>query len=120
MKDKVIIKDLMVRGILGINPEERINKQDIVVNVVMETDIKEASKSDNIEHALNYRSVAKEIIDIVHKTEYFLIERLIDDIARMIFKDFTPDAVTIRIEKPGALRFAESVGLEIFRTRDDY
>lgn len=120
MKDKVLIKDLMVRGILGINPEERINKQDIVINVVMETDIRKASLSDNIVDAVNYRSVTKKIIDIIHSTEYFLIEKLSDSIIKMIFKEFDPETILLRIEKPGALRFAKSVGVEVFRTSDNY
>lgn len=117
MKDKIFIKDLLIRSIIGINPDERVEQQDIVVNVIMEASIHKASQSDDISDAVNYRSVSKDIIAIVESSSYFLVEKLISIIATHILENYSVDAVTVRVEKPGALRFSQSVGIEIYREK---
>jgi FolB domain-containing protein len=118
--DKIIIKDLLVRGIVGVNPDERTKKQDVVVNVVMHVDTRQAGASDDIEEAVNYRTVSKRVIEHVEETSRYLVESLASDIARIIVTEFEVARVQVRIEKPGALRYAQSVGVEIERTPDDY
>jgi FolB domain-containing protein len=118
--DKIIIKDLLVRGIVGINPEERENRQDILINLVVLTDIRRAALSDDIEDAVNYRTMSKRIIEHVETSADFLVEKLATDIARLVLSEFRPAQVTVRVEKPGALRFARSVGIEIVRTAADF
>lgn len=117
--DKIIIKDLLLRGIIGINPEERVKQQDILINVVMFADINKAAGSDDIEDAVDYKTVTKRIIQHVEASSDFLVEKLVTDIARLVFEVNDKVAkVQVRVEKPGALRFAESVGIEIERTRE--
>jgi FolB domain-containing protein len=118
--DKIIIKDLLLRGIIGINPDERTNEQDILVNVILYTDIRRAAFSDSIQDAVNYRSVTKRIIEHVAASSDFLVEKLVTDIARLILLEYNVERVVARVEKPGALRFAQSVGIEIERTRADF
>ncbi len=119
-RDKVIIRNLMVRGILGINEEERRNRQDILVNIVMEADIRPAAVSDSIEDAVNYRSVAKAVIAHIEAGRPMLVERLVQELAQICFEsDERVQAVDVTVEKPGAVRFAESVGVSIHRTRED-
>jgi FolB domain-containing protein len=119
--DKIIIKDLLVRGILGINPEEREKLQDILINVVLYADIRQAAATDAIEDAVNYRSITKRIIDHVDASSDFLVEKLVTDLARIILcENEQVTRVQVRVEKPGALRFARSVGIEIDRTREDF
>lgn len=119
--DKIIIKDLLLRGILGINPDERVKRQDILVNVVLYADIRAAAASDAIEDAVNYKTITKKVIKRVEEGSDFLVEKLVSDIARMILSEH-PDVqkVLVRVEKPGALRFADSVGVEIERSRADF
>lgn len=118
--DRVLIRDLMVRGILGINPEERVNRQDILVNATLWADTRSAAKSDSIEDAVNYRSAAKAIINHIENGEPMLVERLVAELAKICFEmDNRIQAAEITVEKPGALRFAASVGVSIFRTRDE-
>lgn len=119
--DKIIIKDLLLRGIVGINPDERIKKQDILVNVIMYTDIRSAAISDKIEDAVNYKLVTKRIIQLVEvETANFLVEKLVTDIARLILTENQQVVkVQVSVEKPTALRYARSVGIEIERTRSD-
>lgn len=118
--DKIIIRDLLLRGIIGINPDERVNKQDILINMVVFADIRKAAASDDIADAVNYKSITKRIIRHVEESSDFLVEKLVSDIARIVITEFGVERVQVRLEKPGALRFAESVGIEIERTRADF
>lgn len=118
--DKIIIRDLLLRGIIGINPEERVNMQDILINIVLYADISQAAASDNIEDAVNYKSITKRVIKHVESSSDQLVEKLVTDIARIILTEFPIKRVQVRVEKPGALRFTESVGIEIDRSRADF
>lgn len=119
--DKIIIKDLLMRGIIGINPDERVKRQDILVNIILYADISRAAATDDIEHAVNYKTISKQVIDRVEEGSDFLVEKLVTDLARMILTDHPAvQKVQVRVEKPGALRFAQSVGIEIERTRADF
>ena len=118
--DKIEIKDLLVRGILGINPDERKNRQDILINVIMWADTRPAALSDRIEDAVNYRTVSKSIIEHIENGQPMLVERLVAEIVRICFEaDARVEAVEARVEKPTALRFARSVGVTIYRTRTE-
>lgn len=118
--DKILIKDLLLRGIIGINPEERVNKQDILINMVIFADIRKAAASDDIKDAVNYKSITKRIIAHVEESPDFLVEKMVTDIARIVITEFGVERVQVRLEKPGALRFADSVGIEIERTKADF
>ena len=118
--DQIIIKDLLLRGIIGINNDERVNKQDILINIVMYADTRAAAKSDNIDDAINYRTITKRIVRHVEGSSDFLVEKLVNDIARIILIEYSVERVIVRLEKPGALRFARSVGIEVDRHRSDY
>lgn len=117
--DKIIVKDLLLRGIIGINDDERVNRQDILINLTMYADTRPAAASDQIEDAVNYRTITKRIIQHVESSADFLVEKLVADIAHIILTEFNIEKVRVRVEKPGALRFAESVGIEIERSRMD-
>ncbi len=119
MNDIIEIRDLQLRTIIGINPEERVNLQDVIVSLRLRTDIRAAARSDDIEDAVNYRSLTKEVIDLVEGSRYLLVERLATEIARVCLKDERVSWVRVRLEKPGALRFTRSVGVTIERTRED-
>ncbi len=118
--DKIIIKDLLLRGIIGINPDERVKKQDILLNIVMYHDISPAAASDDIADAANYKEISKRVIEFVEGSSFLLVERLVTEIARLILTEYPISRVTVRVEKPGALRFAKSVGIEIDRRREDF
>ncbi|WP_420629426.1 dihydroneopterin aldolase [Candidatus Leptofilum sp.] len=118
--DKIIIRDLLLRGIIGINPDERVKLQDILINMVIWADIRQAANSDTIEDAVDYKSITKRVIQHVEESSDFLVEKLVTDLARIVITEFGVERVMVRVEKPGALRFAESVGIEIERTRADF
>ena len=118
--DRVLVRDLLLRGIVGINPEERVKKQDILVNLVMHADLRAAGLSDDIDDCVNYRSVTKAVIAHVEESSWLTVEKLAAEIARLVLVDFGVREVEVRVEKPTALRFARSVGVEIVRTRADF
>lgn len=120
MADKIIISDLLLRGVLGFNDWEREVKQDILVNLTLFTDVRIPGASDRPEDILNYRSVTKAVIAYVEGTPHALVETLATDIARICVMEYGAERVSVRVEKPGALRFARSVGVEIERERADF
>ncbi|MEJ5241379.1 MAG: dihydroneopterin aldolase [Anaerolineales bacterium] len=115
--DKVFIKDLLVRGIIGINDWERREPQDILINIVLFTDTRRAAVSDRIEDCVNYRTVAKKVQAHAERAERWTVEALANDLARLCLEEPGVQRVIVRVEKPGAVRFAASVGVEIERER---
>ena len=118
--DQIHIKDLLVSGIIGINPDERINKQDILVNATLWVDTRVAAASDDIVDAVNYRTITKAIIAHVEAGEPMLVERLVQEIADICLSDSRVEKARVTVEKPGALRHARTVGITIVRTSVDH
>ena len=118
-EDRILIKDLLLRGIIGINDWEREKPQDILINVTLFGDLRPAGESDDIADAVNYRTITKQIIQHVDSSQRFTVEALAADIARICLEAQGVERTRVRVEKPGALRFARSVGVEIERQRSD-
>ncbi|MBE0410973.1 MAG: dihydroneopterin aldolase [Anaerolineales bacterium] len=114
--DQIIIKDLLARGIIGINEWERNSPQDILLNIILFTDTSQAAKSDDISSSVNYRTIAKKALEVAETAHRFTVEALADDIAQLCLKESGVLKVRVRVEKPGAARFARSVGVEIERS----
>ena len=116
MTDRIEIKDLLLCTIIGINDEEREKQQDVVINVILETDTRPAARSDDIVQAVNYRTIAKQIIDLVENSRYFLVETMAEEIATICLSHESVERARVSVDKPGALRFARSVGVTIERS----
>ena len=116
--DQIFIKDLLIRGVIGITDREREQPQDILVNIVIFTDISSAGKSDKVEESVNYRTVAKKVLVHVEKVQRYTVEALATDITELVLAEPNVDSVRVRVEKPGAVRFSKSVGVEIERKRN--
>ena len=119
MNDRIQIQDLLLRTIIGINEEERRNRQDVLINITLYADTRAAGASDDIEDAVNYRTITKQVIKRVEESSFSLVEKMAAEIAAICLGELRVEAVDVRVEKPGALRFARSVGVEIHRTRSD-
>lgn len=115
--DKIYIRDITLRCIIGIFPEERREKQDIIINVLMHADISRAARSDRLEDTVDYKAVKLRIIDLVEKSKFMLVERLAQAVADICLEPPLVQRATVTIDKPGALRFARSVAVEITRQR---
>lgn len=118
--DKIHVRDLLLRTIIGVDPDERENRQDVIINMTLYVDTRQAGETDKIRHTVNYRSVTKRIIQHVETSDYYLVEALANSIARIVLTEFPVERVRVMVEKPGALRFARSVGVEVERERGDF
>lgn len=118
MIDEIQIKDLALRTIIGITPDERRDRQDVVINITLYVDTRVAGQSDDVGQTVNYRTVTKRVIQMVETTAFNLVEKLAAEIARICLEDERVERVRVTVEKPGALRFARSVGITIERTRE--
>lgn len=115
--DQIIISDLVARGIIGINPWEREKRQEILINVVLFGDLVHAGETDDLQFSINYSSVAKKLLAHAESIQRFTVEALAADLARLCLEEAGVQKVRVRVEKPGAVRFARSVGVEIEREK---
>ena len=116
--DRIYIKDLLLRCIIGINEDERVKKQDVIINITLYADLSEACQSDSIEDTVNYKKIKDRVVESVEESSFFLIEKMAEEIANICIGFAGVKAARILVEKPGALRFARSVGVEICRVKD--
>ena len=111
----VYIRDLRIETIIGIYDWEREVKQTVSLNLEVAHDIRRAAKTDDIQYALNYKSIAKRLIDFVEQSEFMLVESMAEEVARIVLKEFSVPWLRLRVSKPGALRSSEDVGVLIER-----
>jgi len=116
--DKIFIRDLALRGIIGSYPEERREKQDIVINVEMHADLRAAGQSDDLNDTVDYKAIKKAILKLVEGSAFQLIESLAERISEIALGHDKVQKVIVTIDKPGALRFARASAVEIYRTRE--
>jgi FolB domain-containing protein len=117
--DKVIIRNLLARGIIGVNDWERKRAQNILINITILTDTRRAAETDNLEDCVNYSTLSKKVMAHAESVNRLTVEALANDLARLCLEEKGVHTVIVRVEKPGAVRFAESVGVEIERSRDE-
>jgi FolB domain-containing protein len=115
--DKVFIKDLVARGIIGINDWEREKPQEILINITVITDIRRAAESDDLADCVDYRALAKKIQEHAEIAARFTVEALANDLAEICLEQKGVLKAIVRVEKPGAVRFSSSVGVEIERAK---
>ena len=117
--DQVFITDLMARGIIGVNGWEREKPQEILINIVLLADLHRAGESDNIQDSVNYKTVAKKVLAHAETVQRQTVEALAADIARLCLEEPGVQKIRVRVEKPGAVRFSSSVGVEIELAKDE-
>ncbi|MCH8078521.1 MAG: FolB domain-containing protein [Proteobacteria bacterium] len=105
------IKNLKLRIIVGINPEERIHKQDVLINITADIDNSKAIQTENINDTLNYRNLAKSVIEFVEKSEFYLLDTLVDKVLNLVMSDDMVIRATVEIDKTTVLRYCDSVSL---------
>ena len=115
--DKILISDLLVRCIIGVHDEERRERQDVLINLALSVDLSKAGTSDRLEDSVDYRAVNKQILSMAEGSQFHLVESLAQAVADICLENPLIKEVWVRVEKPGALRFARSVGVEIVRQR---
>jgi FolB domain-containing protein len=115
--DRILISDLLVRCIIGVRNDERRDKQDVLINLSIDADLGRAGRSDRLEDSLDYRSLTKQIMAMAEGSQFHLVEALAEAVADICLEHPAVRRATVRVEKPGALRFARTVGVEITRGR---
>lgn len=118
--DVIEISGLRLRCVIGCREEERRDRSDVVIDLRIDVDARPAAASDDLEDAWNYRTATKAVIAYVEASEHRTVEALTDAVARILVLDRRTARVQVRVSKPGALRFADTVGLTIERTADDF
>ena len=113
--DIVYIRELEVSTIIGIFEWEREQRQVVSLDLEMGSDIATAAATDTIENALDYKAVAKRLIDFIEKSEFFLVETLAERVADILVNEFNVPWVKLRLGKPGAVTGSKDVGVIIER-----
>ncbi len=117
--DRICIRDLAARCILGVNDDERRDRQDVVVNLVIHADLRRAATSDAFADAIDYRAVKKRVLALVEGSSFHLLEALAEAIAGVCLDVPGVQRADVSVDKPGALRFAKSVAVELSRCKED-
>ena len=107
------VKNLLVRTIIGFNPEERVNRQDVIINLEIEVDVSKAVSTDHQDGIYNYKAITKTIIAFVSDSKYNLLEKLTHEVLQLVMKDERVIRAKVQIDKPQALRFSDSVSVEL-------
>jgi len=115
--DKVFIKDLRVSGILGIHDWERKKPREILINVILFTDIRKAARTDAISECVDYSAMVRKLRAHAESAAWITVEALTNDLAELCLQEPKVRRVLVRVDKPGAVPGAASVGVEIERGR---
>ena len=120
IKRTVFIKDLIIEEIIGIHKHEKIKKQKIKFNIVLDVNQSSTPDEKDIKSIVDYEKITNKLEKLTKKKKYNFLESLAEDSFEEIFEDKRINSVKIKIEKPEAIKNAKSVGVEVFKTRKDY
>jgi len=111
---RIKVKNLLLRTFIGFNPEELVNKQDVIINLEIEAHVpKEAIEKDEPDDIFDYKTITKKVIALVQDGKFKLLEVLSQKILDLIMEDEKVSWAKVEVDKPHALRFAESVSIEM-------
>ena len=119
-KRTIFIKDFIIHEIIGIHDHEKVKKQKIKFNIVIDVNQNTLPNEKDLKSIINYEKITKKLENLVKNKKYNFLESLAEDSFVEIFKDRRINSVKIKIEKPDAIKNAGSVGVEIFKNRSDY
>jgi len=120
VKRTVFIKDFIVHEIIGIHDREKVKKQKIKFNIVIDVNQNTIPDEKDIRSIIDYEKIITKIENLTKSKRYNFLESLAEDSFKEIFEDKRINSVKIKIEKPNAIKNADSVGVEIFKSRSDY
>ncbi len=120
IKRTVFIKNFIIEEIIGIHEHEKTKKQKIKFNIILNISQSTIPNEKNIKSIVDYEKITNKLKNLAKNKKYNFLESLAEDSFKEIFEDKRINSVTIKIEKPQAIKNAESVGVEVFKTRKDY
>ena len=115
--DKIHIRDLRVRCIVGLRKIERVKKQDVFLSIDLHADLRKAGQTDALEETVDYSVLKKKIMGEIEESSFHLIEKVAERVAEICLEDSRVQKVNVTVDKPEGLRFARSVAVEIERER---
>ena len=118
--DKIIIKNLTTECIIGVNGWERENTQKIYINLTIYVDTKKAGENDDLSMSINYFTLASKVKLHAEKAKRLTVEALAEDIAKLCLEEEKALKVKVSVDKPDIIKFVDSVGVKITRTKEDY
>lgn len=118
--DKIFLRELEIDAVIGIWEWERQVKQKVSIDLEIGTDVRGAALTDAVDSTVNYKNVAKRLIDFVGNSEFQLVESLADAVAEIVIKEFNVSWLKLSVAKPGAIEGSKTVGISIERTTADY
>lgn len=116
--DTIFLQDLRVDTVIGVWEWERKIRQTVSIDLEMGADIRRAAATDDIDSTLNYKKVAKRVQQFVADAEFQLVETMAENIAATLLSEFDLPWIRVRVNKPGAIRGARDVGVQIYRSKD--
>ena len=120
IKRSVLIKNFIIQEIIGIHEHEKIKKQNIKFNIVIDVDQNSLPNEKDIKSIVDYEKITNSLKNLAKNKKYNFLESLAEDSFKEIFEDKRINSVKIKIEKPEAIKGADSVGVEVFKSRKDY
>ena len=120
VKRSILIKNFIIQEIIGIHEHEKIKKQKIKFNIVIDVDQNVLPDEKDIKSIVDYEKITNNLKNLTKNKKYNFLESLAEDSFKEIFEDKRINSVKIKIEKPEAIKNAESVGVEVFKSREDY
>jgi FolB domain-containing protein len=115
--DRIVIRDLLVRCVLGLTEDERREKQDVTISLALHADLRRAGQDDRVDESIDYRALKKQVLALAEASSFHLVEALAERIAALCLENPRVLRVDVTVEKPTALRFARTVGVELTRER---
>jgi dihydroneopterin aldolase len=113
--DIIFLRGLRIETVIGIYEWEREIRQTVIVDIEMETDIRKAASSDDIQYTIDYKAVSKRIISFIEESRFLLVESLAEKVAEIILEEFRVPWLRLTVNKKGAVRGASDVGVIIER-----
>jgi len=120
VKRTVFIKDFIIEEIIGVHEHEKIKKQKIKFNIILNVNQNSIPDEKDIKSIVDYEKITNKLLNLTRSKKYNFLESLAEDSFKEIFMDKRINSATVKIEKPEAIKNAESVGVEVFKTRKDY
>ena len=120
IRRSVLIKDFIINEIIGIHKHEKINKQKIIFNIIIDVNKNTLPDENNISSIVDYEKIINKLENLTKYKNYNFLESLAEDSFKEIFEDKRINSIKIKIEKPDAITNAKSVGVEVFKNRSDY
>ena len=120
VKRTVLIKDFLIKEIIGIHEHEKKNKQKIIFNIIIDVNQNTLPDESNLSSIVDYEKITNKLENLAKNKNYNFLESLAEDSFKEIFEDTRINSVKIKIEKPDAISNANSVGIEVYKSRSDY